>query len=254
MGSSHRDALHSATVDSVSVVPEQSAFQALTDPVEVPVESPGNPAGSGSGKRPTRSRGIQLVREYTTLIIIAILLASFVRAFIGQAYWIPSESMVPTLKVGDRVIVSRISYKLGDPDRGDIIVFQNPGFVDRGRKDPISRVGRNALELLGIGQPKEKYYIKRAIGMPGDRLSIHDNAVFINGKKLSEPWLQKDVFTADNGEFGGKEIIIAKGRYFMMGDNRDYSADSRVFGLVKRSAMVGRAFVRVYPFGRFGGL
>lgn len=242
------------------MVPEQTAFEALSDQAEDSVDA--NPPGGDAPKRRTsrqdrpegRGRAAQLIREYGMLIVIAILLASFVRAFIGQAYWIPSESMVPTLKVGDRVIVSRISYKIGDPDRGDIVVFQNPGFVDRGRRDPISRIGRNAFELLGIGQPKEKYYIKRAIGLPGDKLSIHDNAVYINGIKLREPWLQKDVSTADNGEFGGKEITIPKDQYFMMGDNRDYSADSRVFGLVKRSAMVGRAFVRVYPFGRFGGL
>ncbi len=242
------------------MVPEQTAFEALSDQAEDSVDA--NPPGGDAPQQRTsrqdrpegRGRGPQLIREYGMLIVIAILLASFVRAFIGQAYWIPSESMVPTLKVGDRVIVSRISYKIGDPDRGDIVVFQNPGFIDRGRRDPISRIGRNAFELLGIGQPKEKYYIKRAIGLPGDKLSIHDNAVYINGIKLREPWLQKDVSTADNGEFGGKEITIPKDQYFMMGDNRDYSADSRVFGLVKRSAMVGRAFVRVYPFGRFGGL
>lgn len=238
----------------MSVVPEQSAFEVLTDPVESPVEPKPHPESRRPEGGAPKNRAVRLVREYGTLIVIAIVLASLVRAFLGQAYWIPSESMVPTLQVGDRVIVSRISYKFGDPGRGDIIVFENPNFVDRGRKDPISRVGRNALELVGIGQPKEKYYIKRAIGLPGDRLVIRDNAVFINGKKLNEPWLRNDVFTADTGEFGGTEIVIPKNQYFMMGDNREESADSRVFGLVKRSGMVGRAFVRVYPFGRFGGL
>jgi signal peptidase I len=212
--------------------------------------SPSAPTGPAD----LRSKWIRLFREYAVLVVVAVILASLVRAFLGQAYWIPSESMVPTLQKRDRVIVSRISFKIGDPERGDIVVFQNPGFVDEGNKDPISRAARNVLELVGIGQPKEKYYIKRAIGMPGDKLSIHDNHVFINGKELAEPWLEKNVFTADNSTYGGTEIVIPKDKYFMMGDNRDYSADSRVFGLVNRSAMVGRAFVRIYPFGRFGGL
>jgi signal peptidase I len=216
--------------------------------------------GRGRGSSPSDGDGlgasklVRTTREYSVLVVIAVVLASLVRAFLGQAYWIPSGSMIPTLREKDRVIVSRISFKLGDPKRGDIIVFQNPEFVDRGRKDPISKGARNVLELVGIGQPKNKYYIKRAIGMPGDRLSIHDNRVFINGKELAEPWLPKDVFTADNGEYGGVEMSIPKGKYFMMGDNRDFSSDSRVFGLVDRSAMVGRAFVRIYPFGRIGGL
>jgi signal peptidase I len=235
----------------------------LPDPAALPDRSPRQPsapAGEDSQDLPPpngphpRSKWVRLFREYAVLVVIAVVLASIVRAFLGQAYWIPSESMVPTLKERDRVIVSRISFKLGDPKRGDIIVFQNPGFVDRGRKDPISKGARNVLELVGIGQPKDKYYIKRAIGMPGDKLSIHDNRVYVNGKELPEPWLEKDVFTDDIGEYGGVEMVIPKGKYFMMGDNRDRSSDSRVFGLVDRSAMVGRAFVRIYPFSRFGGL
>ena len=203
-----------------------------------------------------RGRGAQLIREYGMLIVIAILLASFVRAFIGQAYWIPSESMVPTLKVGDRVIVSRISYKIGDPDRGDIVVFQNPDYVDTGRKDPASRGLRNLLEVVGIGQPKDKYFIKRVIGLPGDKLQVKNDHVWINGKVLPETWLQPGVRTLWDGgmTYGGTEFKLAAHTYFMMGDNREESRDSRYFGPIARKKMVGRAFVRIWPVGRFGGL
>jgi signal peptidase I len=238
-------------VDERAEEAEQADLASSSRPAEAsgPQDAPdGNPPYNPNAK------WVRLFREYAVLVVIAIILASLVRAFLGQAYWIPSESMVPTLQKKDRVIVSRISFKLGDPERADIVVFQNPNFEDKGNKDPISRGARNVLELVGIGQPKEKYYIKRVIGLPGDKLSIHDNHVYINGKELPEPWLRKDVFTADNGTYGGTEIVIPKHKYFMMGDNRDFSADSRVFGLVDRSAMVGRAFVRIYPFGRFGGL
>jgi signal peptidase I len=214
-----------------------------------------DPRGSARGRSARAPQPLlRVVREYAILAVIAVLLASLVRAFLGQAYYIPSESMVPTLQINDRVIVSRVSYHLGDPKRGDIIVFQNPDFLDRSRKDPVSRMGRNVLELLGVAQPKDKYYIKRAIGVPGDRVSMKDGHVWINGKQLAEPWLKADVFTEAEGDYGTKVTTLGKNQYFMMGDNRQFSKDSRFFGPITRSKMVGKAFLRIYPLGRFGGL
>jgi signal peptidase I len=198
----------------------------------------------------------RVVREYAFLAVAAIVLASLVRAFLGQAYWIPSESMYPTLKIGDRVIVSRLSYKVGDPSRGDIVVFQNPEYRDRGRKDPVTKVTRGLLELVGIGQPKDKYFIKRVIGMPGDRFQVKGEHVWVNGKQLPEKWLKTGVRTLwDSGmTYGDPEFTIPAHHYFMMGDNREQSKDSRFFGPIARKKMVGRAFVRIWPVGRFGGL
>ena len=211
---------------------------------------------AGASPKPARPRPplLRTAREYAVLALIAILLASLVRAFLGQAYYIPSVSMVPTLKVNDRVIVSRLSYRLGDPKRGDIIVFQNPSFENRGRNDPLSKIANNVLELIGMNQPDDKYYIKRAIGVPGDRVTVKDGHVWINDKQLNEPWLQPQVVTDAVGEYGVKETKLGKDQYFMMGDNRPESSDSRFFGPINRSRMVGKAFVRIYPFGRFGGL
>ncbi len=207
-------------------------------------------------KARTKASPGHVVREYAFLAIAAIVLASLVRAFLGQAYWIPSESMYPTLKIGDRVIVSRLSYKLGDPSRGDIVVFQNPDYVDRGRKDPLTKGTRGLLELVGIGQPKDKYFIKRVIGMPGDRFEVKGEHIWVNGKQLREKWLKASVRTLwDAGmTYGEPEFTIPARHYFMMGDNREQSKDSRYFGPIERKKMVGRAFVRIWPVGRFGGL
>lgn len=231
------------------LVPDEETERA---PVDVGVENSSTPTRVASRK----SRPVRVAREYAILAIAAIVLASLVRAFLGQAYWIPSPSMYPTLKVGDRVIVSRLSYHLGDPDRGDIVVFQNPDYVDTGRKDPVSRGLRNLLEVVGIGQPKDKYFIKRVIGLPGDRLQVKNDHVWINGKVLPEAWLQPGVRTLwDSGmTYGGTEFKLAAHSYFMMGDNREESRDSRYFGPIARKKMVGRAFVRIWPVGRFGGL
>ena len=195
--------------------------------------------------------------EYAVLAVVAIVLASLIRSFLGLAFYIPSESMVPTLKVHDRVVVSRLSYHLHDPRRGDVVVFQNPQYAETNPPNIVKRAFRNAFELVGMHQPKDKNLIKRLIGLPGDRLMAKDGGVWINGKRLAEPWLKKDVITDWPG-MEGKEITVPKGHYFMMGDNRGNSCDSRCFPedkrFVPRSSMVGRAFVRVWPISRWGGL
>lgn len=208
--------------------------------------------------RSNRSRSLRrFVTEYVALAVVAIVLASLIRSFLGLAFYIPSESMVPTLKVHDRVVVSRLSYHLHDPRRGDVVVFQNPQYPDKAQPNILKRALRNAFELVGMHQPKDKNLIKRLIGLPGDRLMVKDGGVWINGKRLAEPWLQKDVATDWSGN-EGMEITVPSGHYFMMGDNRGNSCDSRCFPadkrFVPRSSMVGRAFVRVWPISRWGGL
>ncbi len=217
--------------------------------------SASKPAGRKSAKKRTTLKS--LLVEYVSLAIVAVLLASIIRNFLGLAFYIPSASMYPTLKVNDRVVVSRLSYRLHDPERGDVIVFRNPDYVEQNKQSVVERAVRSMFEVVGVRQPADKNFIKRIVGLPGDVVAIHDNAVWINGKKLPEPYLAD--FRARNGvldwedqaPFAGK--IPAK-HYWMMGDNRDDSRDSRFFGPVQRSAIVGKAVYRVWPFNRLAGL
>ena len=128
--------------------------------------------------------------EYAGLALVAILLASLIRSFLGLAFYIPSESMLPTLKVNDRVVVSRLSYHLHAPHRGDIVVFQNPDYVADDSPNIVERVVRSVFEVVGARQPEDKNLIKRVVGLPGETIAIHDNAVWIDAKKLNEPYLK----------------------------------------------------------------
>lgn len=215
-----------------------------------------NPRISGraaTGKN--RPRGWRTVWEYTVLIGSTLILASLIRAFLGLAFWIPSPSMVPTLQVGDRVVVSRLSYRMHQPNRGDILVFQNPEYKPKPKAVLPVRLVQDLGEFVGIGQPKDKNYIKRVVGLPGDTVEGKDGKVWINGKVLAEPYLPAGVITS---EFASVKIPV--GTYWMMGDNRENSCDSRCFvdtegkphPFISEDVIVGRAFVRVWPVGRLG--
>ena len=232
------------------------------------VVSPSDSAGAlpvpVAGRRTRPRVWWRSVVEYGGLIVAALVLASLIRAFLGLAFWIPSESMYPTLKVHDRVVVSRLSYRLHDVNRGDIIVFENPGYEGQRHYNLPEQLGRNVLEVMGIGQPKDKNLIKRVIGLPGETLEGKNGAVFVNGKKLNEPWLPKGV---DQGP-GFSPHTIPSGTVWVMGDNRSNSKDSRFLTdppdrktgaeaphpYIADNKIVGRAFVRIWPVGRIGGL
>lgn len=195
--------------------------------------------------------------EYASLAVVAILLASLIRNFLGLAFYIPSASMYPALKVNDRVVVSRLSYRLNEPERGDVIVFRNPDYAEKNRQTFVERAVRSVFEVVGVRQPADKNFIKRIVGLPGDMVAIRDNAVWINGKKLSEPYLAD--FQARNGVLSWEDQVPYSGKipanqYWMMGDNRDDSRDSRFFGPIQRSAIVGKAVFRIWPLSRVAGL
>jgi signal peptidase I len=193
-------------------------------------------------------------REYVVLIGIAMGLAIVIRLFIGLAFEIPTESMVPTLMPNDRVVVSRLSYRFGEPNRGDISVFENPGYIAVEESAP-RRLLRTAGSLVGVGQPREKYYIKRIIGLPGDTVEGKDGKVYVNGVVLNEPWLTE---AAGSKSFGLERVPA--GKYWVLGDNRQNSCDSTCFPdktgkpakFVDRSAIVGPAVFRVWPPSRIG--
>lgn len=239
--------------------------------VDVPMDAPADapqpdvPAAVVGPRRPSGRAPWRTALEYGGLIIAALVLASLIRAFLGLAFWIPSESMVPTLKVHDRVVVSRLSYRLHDVNRGDIVVFENPGFAGKRKYALPEQLARNVLEVMGIGQPKEKNLIKRVIALPGETIEGRDGAIFINGKKLNEPYLPAGTLPGD----GFSPQTIPAASVWVMGDNRNNSCDSRCITdpsnpqtgemgkahpFIEVDRIVGRAFVRIWPVNRIGGL
>ena len=191
-----------------------------------------------------------LLRELPLLLGVAFVIAFLVKTFVAQAFFIPSESMVHTLEVGDRVLVSRMSYKMHDPRRGDVVVFTSP-FETEGSGDERSmpsRVIHTVLESVGLRQPSTEDFIKRVIALPGETVEGKNGKIFINGRQLVEPYLAEDPV----GDFPAK--TIPDGQVWVMGDNRNRSSDSRVFGPIKESKIVGRAILRIWPVNRLGFL
>lgn len=184
-------------------------------------------------------------KELPVLVVVALGVAVLIKTFLVQAFYIPSASMEPTLLPGDRVLVNKLTYRVGEPSRGDVVVFDSPFDVDAPESIPRALV-RNVAEALGIGSPASDF-IKRVVALPGDTVEIHEGRVFVNGEPLEEGYVQEESFL---GEYAAVEVPA--GHVFVMGDNRNHSQDSRVFGPVAIDQVVGRAFVRVWPITRWG--
>lgn len=194
------------------------------------------PPPPDTGRRRRRS-GTRNAIEWIAVVVGAVLVALLVKTFLVQAFRIPSESMDPTLITGDRVLVNKLSYRLHDVNRGDVVVFDRPKNLPGGPDDP-------------------KDLIKRVIGLPGDTVTARDGQVYVNGRKLDEPYLPagtstvtlRDQYSLEKG------IKVPEGEVLVMGDNRSNSQDGRVFGPIPESSIVGRAFVIMWPFSRIGTL
>jgi signal peptidase I len=181
-------------------------------------------------------------RELPILVVIALALAFLLKTFLIQAFYIPSGSMETTLDIGDRVLVNKLSYRVHDVNRGDLVVFEaNEGAGDCG--EPVSDAAASASES-GI-----KDLIKRVIGLPGDVVEGRDGQLLVNDRILVEPYLDDGVTTSDF-----EPATIPEGCIWVMGDNRGDSRDSRSFGPIDEDHIVGRAFVRVWPLTNLGFL
>ncbi len=196
--------------------------------------------GSDSPKK-HRNPLVQFVGELPGLIIMAFVLALVIKTFLVQAFFIPSGSMEPTLVPGDRVLVLKVPYYFGDPDRGDIIVFEDP--------DPGAQPDRGAVggffhwmfEGLGVQRPDSEDFIKRVIGTPGDVVYGRDGEVFVNGEAIDEPYLTQPTERFD-------KRTVPEGALFVMGDNRGNSLDSRFsLGFVPIDNVIGKAEVVIWP-------
>ena len=176
------------------------------------------------------------------------MIAVVIKTFLVQPFWIPSESMVPTLEVNDRVMVNKLSLRFGDPERLDIVVFRDPAEPPVEESIPEAVI-RSVLESIGVRTRGADDLIKRVIGLPGETLTIEDNRVVIDGVPLTEPYIAEG---AEMPDFG--PITIGSDQVFVMGDNREFSFDSRRFGPIETDDIVGRAFLIIWPTSNIGGL
>jgi signal peptidase I len=192
----------------------------------------------------------RLLREGVVLVATALVIAFLIKTFVAQAFYIPSGSMIPQLEVGDRVVVSKLAFRLHDPHRGDVVVFDAPGSVSDTSGVPDTsplpiRAVRSVLQSVGLSAPSTQEYIKRVIGLPGETVEGRQGRVYVDGKELVEPYLPLGPTTRDFDP-----VSLGPNELWVMGDNRENSSDSRVFGPIDKDTVVGRAFVRVWPPGR----
>jgi signal peptidase I len=212
--------------------------------------------------------------ELPVLVVVALVLAVLVKTFLVQAFFIPSGSMEKTLHGcpgcrGDRVLVNKVLYKVRDIRRGEIVVFNGVDSFDSEAPPPppangVQRAIRSFTKLVGLGAPGEKDYIKRVIGLPGDRVACcSDGHVTVQAKgssravELVEPYLYEDdrqVFCAAGTDAqcpaGAPGVLVPAGRLWVMGDHRGASSDSRANGTIPIDRVIGRAFVVVWPLTR----
>ncbi|MGH2811855.1 MAG: signal peptidase I [Actinomycetota bacterium] len=220
-----------------------------TDEREEAEEEPGRQEGD------EKKEGlVEFLKELPILIVVAFAIALLIKTFLFQAFFIPSGSMENTLLVGDRVLVSKLSYRFGEPRRGDILVFRGPESFTPPAQDrgPIGNFLHSVAVGLGL-RSSEQDFIKRVIAVEGDEVEVKDGSVFVNGNRLRERYLHDRAPLACSGQFCGP-LEVPDNEVFVMGDNRANSRDSRVFGPIDESDIVGKAFVLIWPPDRFESL
>ena len=197
-----------------------------------------------------KSPGSSLV-ELVVIVAVALGLALGIQAFLVKPYRIPSESMVPTLEINQRVLVNRIGNNFSDPEVGDIMVFHPPqGAVGGSAQCGVQVEPDSQLCPKPTGDKADVNFIKRVVGGPGDKIQVRNGKVIRNGKPTDEPFAQ----ACEGGagcDFSG-EITIPKDHWFMMGDNRGASDDSRFWGPVPREWFIGGAFATYWPPNKIG--
>ena len=219
------------------------------DPVTAPDSGSAAPVPpEAEGAPEPKKHALPFWLELPLLILAALAIAVVINAFIAEPYRIPSESMEDTLQIDDRVMVNKLAYRMGDLQRGHIVVFDDPR-IDAAPEETLFEASRrNITEAIGLSVPRTEF-IKRVIGLPGERVEIVDNQVLVDGVPIEEPYLKAGSAMPDFGP-----IIVPDGEMFVMGDNRNSSQDSRYFGSVPTDTVVGRAFVIMWPISRWSGL
>ena len=166
--------------------------------------------------------------ELAQTVVTAVILAFGIRTFVAEARYIPSSSMEPTLEINDRLIIEKLSYYFQEPKRGDVVVF-------------------NPTEALKA-QDFHDAFIKRIIGLPGETVEVKNGDVYVNGQQLSEKYI------AEDPQYNYGPEVVPEEQYLVLGDNRNNSYDSHYWGFVPKDKIIGKAFVRFWPFDRVGSL
>lgn len=203
----------------------------MTDEKPMPADSKPAEAKTESqpqNLQPSKPGFWQSQRENLQILAIALVLALLIRVFIAEPRYIPSDSMVPTLDVGDRLVVEKVSYRFHPPRRGDIIVFDPP------------------VQLQFQGYTADQAFIKRIIGEPGQIVAVQSGTVYVDGKPLTEEYI------AEPPEYEMSPVLVPAGQFFVMGDNRNNSNDSHVWGFLPEGNVIGRAVFRFFPLERVG--
>jgi signal peptidase I len=235
------------------------------DPAEVADPAPSEPQVPDGGASASEKRLAgrhrhepqnltESLRELVPLVLSALVLAIVIKSFLIQAFFIPSSSMEPTLRPGDRILVCRVCTLFSDVTYGDVIVFSDP--------DPAPHEARGILggfvhwlgEGIGVARPEDDDFIKRVVALEGDTWEMRRGVLFVNGGQVQEPYVSEE---QDRRDFGPE--TVPDGMLFVLGDNRLHSGDSRFpppggLGYIPEEKVIGEAFVIAWPFGRIGGI
>ena len=209
------------------------------------------------GKR--RNPILRSLGEMPGLIILSLVLAILIKTFLVQAFYIPSGSMEDTLRINDRVLVSKVPYYFRDPQRGDIIVFEDPTPGKQPHRGLVAGAVHWLFQGIGFQKPDSEDFIKRVIGTPGDTVEGKNGHVYVNGVKIDEPYVK-----GTTSDFA--KLKVPDGMYFVLGDNRAQSQDSRFglgvhalpsrpeIGFIPRGDIIGKAWVIVWPASHWAHL
>lgn len=194
------------------------------------------------------------LRELVPLVLAALALAVLIKSFLVQAFFIPSISMEPTLRPGDRILVCRICNVFSDVTYGDVVVFADPNPGPGTDRGIVGGFVHWLGEGIGVARPEHDDFIKRVAALPGDTWEIRRGVLFVNGRRVAEPYLAAE---PDRRDFGPE--VVPDGMLFVLGDNRAHSGDSRWpppagLGYVPEGRVIGEAFVIAWPPDRIGGV
>jgi signal peptidase I len=178
------------------------------------------------------------------LLVGAFVIALILKAFVVQAFYIEYESMLPTLHTGDRVLVEKVSYRIGSPARGDIVVFEQNARVPPPEQSVWGGVRDSLRGLVGLPTSAGRDLVKRVVAVEGDEVEGRDGRLWVNGRAVDEPYVD------GLPTYDFPATTVPKGAVFVMGDNRDNSEDSRSFGPVPVEDIIGKAIVRIWPLSR----
>jgi signal peptidase I len=232
------------------VTPDETAVDPTESVIQVDTASTEREAvGARRARRRHNSRRNAI--EWVVVVAGALLVAIIIKTFLFQAFYIPSQSMEPTLKVGDRVLVNKLSYRLHDVHRLDIVVFERPSTAVQ----TVDGCDGQQVTITPPTSAQEVHdLIKRVIAVGGDTVESRAGQVIVNGVALDEPYIAPGKPTPIFDTFSAQCIKVPKGDVFVLGDNRTDSSASNKFGPIPESLIVGRAFVRVWPPSSLGGI